>query len=90
MQQSRRCELCVLAATVPDCSRQLKLHFAVCTVADFLSISFRLQSSKMVMSSNVIFELQLVIVCPVGPLLAGEPLTQNLGQAESSFMSRYE
>lgn len=55
-------ELCVLAATVPDCSRQLKLQFAVCTVADFLSISFRLQSSKMVMSSNVIFELQLVIV----------------------------
>lgn len=65
MQQSRRCELCVLAATVPDCSRQLKLQFAVCTVADFLSISFRLQSSKMVMSSNVIFELQLVIVVPL-------------------------
>lgn len=62
MQQSRRCELCVLAATVPDCSRQLKLQFAVCTVADFLSISFRLQSSKRVMSSNVIFEPQLVIV----------------------------
>lgn len=62
MQQSRRCELCVLAATVPDCSRQLKLQFAVCTVADFLSISFRLQSSKRVMSSNIIFEPQLVIV----------------------------
>lgn len=59
---ARRCELCVLAATVPDCSRQLKLQFAVCTVADFLSISFRLQSSKRVMSSNVIFEPQLVIV----------------------------
>lgn len=32
---ARRCEVCVLAATVSDCSRQLKLQFAVCTLADF-------------------------------------------------------